>query len=57
MHFGRHIINMEFKDLELNESEIADLKNEGPKYWFEMDSENQNEPAPKRRGRPKKVVE
>ena len=34
MNFGRHVITYEEQALVLNEAEIADLKNEGPKFWF-----------------------
>lgn len=48
MHFGRHAIQREFKEFELNESEIKDLKNEGPKYWFMVELIEEK----RRRGRP-----
>ena len=34
MAFGRHDITNELQEIELNDAEIKDLENDGPKHWF-----------------------
>ena len=34
MSFGRYMITNQDQEIELNDAEVKDLENDGPKYWF-----------------------
>ena len=47
MNFGRHVITYQDQVVELNESEIKDLKNEGPKHWLVVEKVEAEKPVKK----------
>lgn len=34
MSFGRYMVTNQDQEIELNDAEVKDLENDGPKYWF-----------------------
>lgn len=56
MAFGRYMITEASQELELNDAEIKDLQNDGPKYWFEFSEVKDEVKAPKKKAPVKKKV-
>lgn len=55
MSFGRYMVTNQEQELELNESEIKDLKNDGPKHWFSVVEIKAEENKPAKATRTKKA--
>jgi LAS superfamily LD-carboxypeptidase LdcB len=47
MSFGRYMVTYQEQEIELNDAEIKDLKNEGPKYWFIVEKVEDEKPVKK----------
>ncbi len=47
MNFGRHTVTYQEQEVELNEGEIKDLENEGPKHWFIVEKVEAEKPVKK----------
>lgn len=55
MNFGRHVVTMQAQEVELNDKEIADLKNDGPKAWFIVEENKEEKPKVSKKKVTKKV--
>ena len=47
MPFGRHTVTNEEQVIELNDAEIKDLENAGPKHWFSFEKVEAEKPVKK----------
>ena len=57
MRFGRFIVTLESQDVELNDAEVKDLENEGPKFWFSVKKlEEKEKPKKERKKKTSKKV-